>query len=55
MDIVTGKYLRVIRGPTARVHAQPWGLIFPVSKVKKRMFMFKVYMAGSILGWGSLI
>ena len=50
MDIVTGKYLLVIRGPTARVHAQPWGLIFPVSTVKKKMFMFKVYMMGSILG-----
>ena len=55
MDIATEKYLPVIHGAMAREHAQPWELIFRVSIVKRKMFLFKVYMVESILGWGSLI
>ena len=55
MDIATEKYLPVIHGTMAREHAKPWGLIFQVSIVKRKMFLFKVYMVESILGWGSLI
>ena len=55
MDIATEKYLPVIRGLTARVHAQHWELISPAFIVKRKMFMFKIYTAGNILGWGSLI
>lgn len=55
MDIATEKYLPVIHGAMAREHAQPWELIFQVSIVKRKMFLFKVYMVESILGLGSLI
>ena len=55
MAIATEKYLPVIRGQTAKVHAQHWELISPAFKIKRKMFMFKVYTAGNILGWDSLI
>ena len=55
MDIATEKYLPVIHGAMAREHAKPWELIFQVSIVKRKMFLFKVYMVESILGLGSLI
>ena len=55
MDIATEKYLPVIHGAMAREHVQPWELTFQVSIVKRKFFLFKVYMVESILGWGSLI
>ena len=55
MDIATEKYLPVIHGLTARVHAQHWELISLAFIIKRKMFMFKVYMAGNIPGWDSLI
>ena len=55
VDIATEKYILVIRGPTAKLRVPAWELVFPVSIIKKRTFMFKAFTAVNILGWGSLI
>ena len=54
-DTVTEKCLPVIRGAVVKESVQFWVLIFPVSTIRKKMSMFKTSMAGSILGWASLI
>ena len=54
-DIVTEKYLLVIRGVTARVNVLHLEQIFPAFIVRKRMFISRVYTAERILGWAYLI
>ena len=54
-DIVTRRYLLVTHGVPAKAHALHWELIFPASTARKKMFMFKVYMAENILGWVCLM
>jgi len=53
-DIAIVKYRPVIRGVAAKGRALFWELIFLVSTAKRKMFMFKIYMAASSLGWACL-
>jgi len=49
--IATVKYPPVIPGVEAKLHALLWELTFPVSTAKRKMCMFKIYMAENVLGW----
>lgn len=54
-DTAGEKCLLVIHGVVARGLAPRLELIFPVSIVRKKMYMSKVYTAEKNLGWDCLI
>ena len=54
MAIATVKHHPAIHGVAAKGHALRWELIFQVSTVRRKMCIFKVYMAENSHGWACL-